>query len=548
MATIFRKYWHTLARKAADEPQSVNTAPVEQSQPQARTQEVDISPDDPLMAYLLNATGVVEIGKLELDSPALSALREAGVRVSVPLISQGELIGLLNLGPRLSEQEYSTYDHRLLNNLATQAAPALRVAQMARQQQVEARRRERLDHELRVARVIQQTLLPKEIPLLPGWQLAAHWQPARAVSGDFYDFIAFPDGKLGLIEGDVTDKGVPAALVMATTRSILRGAAELLVSPAAVLQRANELLCPDIPTNMFVTCLYAVLDPASGRLCFANAGHNLPYKRTENGVVELRATGMPLGLMPEMTYEEKEDFLAPGESVLIYSDGLVEAHNQQGEMFGFPKLRELMAEHPGGSAMIEFLRHELVAFTGLDWEQEDDVTYLTIQREVSTPVLLFNERKGGMESEQWTTLAEFTLPSETGNERQAMELVADTVQSLNLPKTKFERLKTAVAEAALNAMEHGNHFRPDLKVAIKVLASSQSLAVHITDQGGNQPIPDHTAPDLEAKLAGLESPRGWGLFLIKNMVDEMHITSDKTHHTVELILNLKGDENGDATV
>ena len=115
----------------------------------------------------------------------------------MPLVSQGELIGLLNLGPRRCEQDYSSDDRRLLATLATQAAPALRVAQLAQQQQIEARQRERIEQELRVARVIQQTLLPKEVPALPGWQIAPYWQPARAVSGDFYDFIPYPDGKLG---------------------------------------------------------------------------------------------------------------------------------------------------------------------------------------------------------------------------------------------------------------------------------------------------------------------------------------------------------------
>src|SRR5678816_3243438 len=114
-------------------------------------------------------------------------------------VSQGELIGLLNLGPRLSEQDYSADDRALLNNLATQAGPAVRVAQLVRQQQIEAQARERLESELRVARLIQQTLLPKEMPNLPGWSVAGYYQPARAVGGDFYDFLYLSDGRLGLV-------------------------------------------------------------------------------------------------------------------------------------------------------------------------------------------------------------------------------------------------------------------------------------------------------------------------------------------------------------
>ena len=127
--------------------------------------------------------------------------------------------------------------------------------------------------------------------------------------------------------GDVTDKGVPAALVMAATRSVLRASAQRLIEPGEVLERVNELLCPDMPEKMFVTCLYGVLDPATGHLRFANAGHDLPYVQTAEGVVELRRRGMPLGLMPGMTYEEKEAVLEPGDSVLLHSDGVVEAHD-----------------------------------------------------------------------------------------------------------------------------------------------------------------------------------------------------------------------------
>jgi len=191
--------------------------------------------------------------------------------------------------------------------------------------------------------------------------VATYYQPARAVGGDFYDFVDLPDGRLGLVVGDVTDKGVPAALVMATTRSILRAGAQRFASPGAILEYANDMLCPDIPPNMFVTCLYAMLDPNTGRLQFANAGHDLPYRKSAAGVEELRATGMPLGLMPGMKYDEREVQLEPDDMVLFYTDGLVEAHNPQREMFGFPHLKALLEDHPGGLATISYLLDQLVA-------------------------------------------------------------------------------------------------------------------------------------------------------------------------------------------
>ncbi|HLA97399.1 MAG TPA: SpoIIE family protein phosphatase [Anaerolineales bacterium] len=522
--------------------------PVPAYQPEAaRTFTWDLTPNDPLYAYLLSASSVVEVDRLALDSPSLRALKAAGVKVCVPLVTQGELVGVLNLGDRMSEQEYSSDDRRLLNNLATQAAPALRVAQLARQQQAEARQRERLEQEMRVARIIQQTLLPKSLPNLPGWQVAAHWQPARAVGGDFYDFIDFPDGRLGMVTGDVTDKGVPAALVMATTRSILRSASERSSTPGQILAYANELLVSDIPPNMFVTCLYMILDPASRRLTIANAGHNLPIHRRDEVVHDLRVTGMPLGLMPGMDYEEIEVTLEHGDNILVYSDGLVEAHNPAKEMFGFPRLRELLACStdgegcPAGEAMIPFLIDDLSEFTGPDWEQEDDLTFLILEC-LHSPVApiadtLFLEEQEGVE---YRLLAEFSLPSEPGNEIPLMERVVQSFQGLGLPGTVLERLKTAVAETAMNAIEHGNRYQAELPVEVRVSMSADKLCISIRDQGGSQPIPEPETPDIEAKLAGLQSPRGWGLFLIKNMVDEMRVSADGVHHTVELVFRLKG--------
>ena len=513
-------------------------------------QAVEFAPNDPIFAYLQTGAAV-NVDELSLDSPAVEALKEAGVKIAVPLVSQGEVMGLLNLGPRLSEQEYSTVDRRLLHNLATQAAPSVQVAQLVRQQEADARHRQRMEQELEVARIIQQTLLPKEVPQLPGWEMAAFYRPAREVGGDFYDFLDIPDGRIGILVADVTDKGVPAALVMATTRAILRAAAERLPSPGDVLERANDLLHPDIPPKMFVTCLYTVLDPETGRMQYANAGHELPYRRSAAGFDELRATGMPLGLMPGMTYEEKEVEVLPGESILLYSDGLVEAHNPQREMFGFPRLRKLVGHHPGGAPLIDPLLGELAGFTRAGWEQEDDVTLVTLQRaspsqpETSrgTDASAGDRPAPATADRSWRTLDEFTLPSEPSNERTAMERVSQAVQTLGLPDDRLERLKTAVAEATMNAMEHGNEYREELPVTIRVLASKTALSVHVTDHGGGQPIPEANSPDLEAKLAGDQTPRGWGLFLIKNMVDDLRTTSDDVHHTIELTLHLEENMN-----
>ena len=501
---------------------------------------VDIPESDPLMAYLQTAPGPVELARLELDSPAVRALRDAGVALVVPLVSQGELIGTLNLGPRLSEQDYSTDDRRLLTTLAAQAAPAIRVAQLVREQAHEAAERERLEQEMRVATLIQQQFLPRQLPELPEWQIAAYYGPARAVGGDFYDFIEMRDGRIGIAVGDVTDKGVPAALVMARTHSVLRAEASRSDSPGEILARANALLEPEMPARMFVTCLFAILEPETGRIVMANAGHNLPYIRTNEGVVELRATGMPLGLLPGVAYEEVEGVIAPGSNVLLYSDGLVEAHDPDYEMYGFPRLREEMAVDDAGSELLDRLLDTLHRFTGPDWEQEDDITLVTLRRAsgVADEPTVEGQARPAL-------VTAFSVPGEEGNERLAMDRVAASIADLGLPPARLERLKTAVSEAAMNAIEYGSQGDPDVPVDIVVETTADAIVVRITDRALSGGVPsDPEAPDIERKLAGDQKPRGWGLFLIKNMVDSMDVTSDGSNQTVTLTMAREERTNG----
>ena len=248
-------------------------------------------------------------------------------------------------------------------------------------EQAEARvERERIEQELQTARSIQHAFLPRNVPALPGWQFAPYYQPAREVGGDFYDFLPFEDGRLGLVIGDVTGKGIPAALVMATVHTMLRTAVQGIISPGEVLARVNELLADDIPPGMFVTCFFALLNPKSGHIHYSNAGHEPPFRQHRGEAAELWATGMPLGMMPGTRYEEHEITLAPGDSLLFYSDGLVEAHNPGKEMFGFPRLQQILSKHSDGVPLIDVLLGELQRFTGDEWEQEDDVTMLTLQR------------------------------------------------------------------------------------------------------------------------------------------------------------------------
>jgi serine phosphatase RsbU (regulator of sigma subunit) len=206
------------------------------------------------------------------------------------------------------------------------------------------------------------------------------------VGGDFYEFFELDEGRLALVVGDATGKGVPAALVMTATCALLGGVATASgASPGEVLARVNEAVLARIPPNMFVTCFYAILEPKSGHLIYANAGHNLPCCSRENApTTDLSARGMPLGLMPGMSYEENETVLVPGDCALFYTDGLVEAHNPQGEMFGTPRVRKLLSERlEDGRGLSTTLLEELERFTGEGWEQEDDITLLTLRRSAS---------------------------------------------------------------------------------------------------------------------------------------------------------------------
>jgi serine phosphatase RsbU (regulator of sigma subunit)/ketosteroid isomerase-like protein len=308
-------------------------------------------------------------------------------RFSVHATHDGrEFLGVAPTGRQITCN--AIFIHRIEGGKIAEERSLGTVAQKLVEQRLEQERveRERLEQELRVARSIQQASLPKEVPTPEDLQIAPYYQPARQVGGDFYDFHLLPEGKLGLAVGDATGKGVPAALVMSTTCGMLRLAAQSYTSPGQILQRVNAALCPYIPSNMFVTCFYVIVDPKSATLSYANAGHNLPCcSHDDQAATELEARGMPLGLMPEMSYEEKETVLVPGESVFFYTDGLVEAHNPQGEMFGTPRLRGLLSESYGvGSGFSVTLMEELVRFTGERWEQEDDITLLTLRRSAAS--------------------------------------------------------------------------------------------------------------------------------------------------------------------
>jgi serine phosphatase RsbU (regulator of sigma subunit) len=342
-----------------------------------------IGENDPLVARLHQLGIVVDFATLAAGLPVIDELRHQKVALVAPMISRGELIGWLSLGARRSGSKYAASDRRLLAALAAQAAPALRVAQLVQEQRVAAVERELVAHELYLAHTVQQALLPKSMPALDGWVVTTHFQPAREVGGDFYDFLPFADGMIGLVVGDVTGKGVPSALLMASTRSLIRSVARQYHTPAAILREVNNLLDQEMPMGMFVTCLVALLDPRTGWLRFANAGHTLPLHRSAGQTQELRATGTPLGIFPDQEYDEVAVQLAHGDALLFYSDGISEAHGPGRVMYGTARLAEVVKrQQPGAAgALVGALLEDLRTFAGDGQQQEDDVTLVVLERD-----------------------------------------------------------------------------------------------------------------------------------------------------------------------
>lgn len=312
-----------------------------------------------------------EVRLLEIPIPVFDALVKRKPELAY------ELMRIVTR--RLSDTENAAIeDLQEKNRLLTESLNELQAAQS------KIIAKEKLEHELSMARRIQQSMLPRDTPELSGWSLVPHWQPARAVSGDFYDFIPLPGNRLALVVGDVTDKGVPAALLMAVTRSMLRSAAIDSRSPAELLERVNNLLCPDMPESMFVTCHVAFIDLGSGQIEYANAGHCLPIWCHAGQMMELHATGLPLGLIPDVSYTGQCIQIDRGDRVLYYSDGLIEAHAPDGAMFGVPRLISLLVENEHthcyyGGQLIEFLLNRLSQFIGTADEQEDDITLVYLE-------------------------------------------------------------------------------------------------------------------------------------------------------------------------
>jgi len=298
----------------------------------------------------------------------------------VPLVVDDRSIGVLMMDtrqPRLLNED----EVRFLRLMANQAAIAIEKARLHREE-IE---RQRLEKELEVSRQIQLGLLPKDCPVVPGWEFAVVYQAARQVGGDFYDFLELPDepGRLGLVIADVADKGVPAALMMALSRTMVRTAAADGRRPSAALGLANELILKHSRTDLFVSAVYATLDIHTGMLTYANAGHSRPLwlKSSSGEIQELAARGIILGVFEDVELEEREIDVAPGDILVFHTDGVTEAMDSDGQQFGQERLRAAVAATPdaGAQQILSAVVDAVNAFAD-NAPQSDDLTLLVVKR------------------------------------------------------------------------------------------------------------------------------------------------------------------------
>lgn len=307
-----------------------------------------------------------------------SNLRQAQVELAVPMISQNQLVGIMALGSKLSELPYTAEDRALLSTLADQAAAAITIAQLVQENQT----KHQLEHEMQLARSIQMGLLPDEPPRLPGVDIAWFCQPARETSGDFYDCVPLGNGALRLVVADVTGKGLSAAMIATGARAAVRAEAAHHPSPAQALQQANAWLYHDMPEGAFVALLYGCLDSTQRCLTFANAGQLTPLLARDGKCHYLRSAGArwPLGIFANTAYADRCERLQPSDVLLLYTDGIVEAKNRAGEMYGFERLERALLNAPPTSAqdIKEYILNQVAMFVG-DADTHDDMTAIVIK-------------------------------------------------------------------------------------------------------------------------------------------------------------------------
>lgn len=350
--------------------------------------------DDPMFQVSLSTVeNVARTGQPVITSDAQidprfnmrQSVRLLGLRslLCVPLRVKDKSLGAIYVDNRVQTGIFALADLELLNAIGSSAAIAIENARLYQ----DAVEMGRLQSELQMARQVQVGLLPTQAPTVTGWEFVARWLPARQVAGDYYDFILTADGGVGIVVADVSDKGMPAALFMTLTRSVMRASMDGSRPPNEGMSRANRLITADSPGSMFVTLFYALLDPSNGQLSYVNAGHNPPLhyqrgKRPGQGALSrLARTGMAVGVDAETPYEQRSLPINAGDFILMYTDGVTDALSPAGEDFGMHRLEDVVLAHRDDSAaqIVTALEDALERHIG-GTAPFDDITLLAIRR------------------------------------------------------------------------------------------------------------------------------------------------------------------------
>jgi sigma-B regulation protein RsbU (phosphoserine phosphatase) len=311
------------------------------------------------------------------------ALDKMNAELLLALPGRNRLMGVMALGPKRSQAAYSSSDLKLLQALALQTGLALEVSELARSLANEAAQRERVNREIEIAREVQERLFPQEMPELPGATVAGYCRPALGVGGDYYDVIDLGEGRVGLAVGDVSGKGISAALLMASLRASLRGVT--LDGPrdfAKLMHKVNRLVYEASASNRYATFFFASYDPATRRLECVNAGHNPPVVLRGTEIIRLEADGPVVGLLPFAPYTEQNLVLAPGDTLVLYTDGISEAMTGSDEEWGDERMiaAAQAANGHAASGVLQAIFGAADAFTA-GAPQHDDMTLLVLKLE-----------------------------------------------------------------------------------------------------------------------------------------------------------------------
>jgi len=404
----------------------------------------------------------------------------------------------------------------------------------------------RITQEFDIARRMQAEMLPKTAPQIAGLQIESLSLPATEVGGDFYDFLPFNGNRFGVVIGDVSGKGVSGAMVMTGALSAIRFAAEERQTAGEILERSNRRLVNDIQVNMFVAVFCGIFDLDKNVLYYSNAGQTMPMLY-RNGAVSFlpqseKGDRFPLGIRRQVKYEQMQIALEPGDLLLFYTDGIVDMMDGTVEPFGFERLQESIKKHARVS--LKELPRRLIAdaetYTG-GREHIDDLTLMAVRveklagpvgekLEIADATIEHSEPRGEVR---------LSLPSYIGYERMAMDAAAAMAKMMGFSAGRVEDLRTAVSETCINAIEHGNKLNAANRVDVVVRSEAQTLTVQVFDNGAGFINAPHLIPRLEEKINGNGNPRGWGLFLIEKLVDQVEFkTMPELGHVTTLTMRL----------